>query len=178
VSNTERVHKRFWSAMAERYGRRWSDQYGPEASQAWRELINRFSPDDVKGALGMLKTEAPDHPPTQPQFETLLSKAAASRARIDRVDYLRGYWRSVVIDAVRSACRDRDPWPQDAVGFEAFVVEHRETLGASMRALLDELCDLERKTGQRTQGLLELAHQRAGQIVRTFRPIVQHEAAL
>lgn len=167
MSNTERIHRRFWSAMAERYGRRWSDQYGPEASAAWRELIDRYSPDDVKGALAMLKSEAPDHPPTQPQFEALLAKSV-QRSRGDGIDWRRAYWRSTVIAEVRHACTGRPGWPQTASEFEDFATAHRETLGVPMRELLDELCELELRTGQRTQGMDDHVRKSAARIVREF----------
>jgi hypothetical protein len=139
--------------MTERYGRRWTEQYGAEASPAWRELVNKFTLDDLKAALSRLSQEAPDFPPTLPQFEAILAKAANTK-RLDTTDYVRGYWRSVVIREI--ACNLG--YTQNTL--EPVIIANRKTLGASMRALLDEFDTLEKRTGQRTEGMLEACRER------------------
>lgn len=161
MSNTERVHKRFWSAMAERYGRRWTEQYGPESSPAWRELVNRYSPDEVKLALAELPKAAPEFPPTMPQFEAILAKVA-QRRRADTTDYIRGFWRSMVVLGVSTELG------HSAESLEPYVVAHRHTLGEAMRNLLDDLDSSERRIGQRTEGLLDTCARRCREIAVSF----------
>lgn len=144
--NTGKVHIRFWNAMTERYGRRWTEQYGPEASPAWRELVNKFMLDDLKAALAKLGQEAPDFPPTLPQFEAILVKASNAK-KVDTTDWVRGYWRSMVVAEVAQNLG------HSSVSLEPVVIANRDTLGAGMRDILDELDDLEKRTGQRTEGM-------------------------
>lgn len=146
MSNTNRVHQRFWSAMAERYGRRWTEQYGPESSPAWRELIDKYIPEDVKIALAELPKEAKEFPPTLPQFEAILVKCA-QRRKSDPTDYIRAYWRSEVVMQVAGLLG------HTSQTLEPFVVAHRETLGRAMRELLDTLDTSEKRMAQRTEGL-------------------------
>ena len=146
MSNTAKVHLRFWLAMTERYGRRWTEQYGTDPSPAWRELVDKYTPDDVKLALAELPKEAPDFPPTMPQFQAILAKAAQKR-KDDPTDYLRGYWRAAIVNEVATK-----------LGYtfetlEPVIVANRATLGKAMRDLLDALCDSERRTGQKTEGM-------------------------
>lgn len=60
-------------------------------------------------------------------------------------NYIRDYWRSAIVD---SFCRCLG---HTAASFEPVLVEHKTTLGVSMRALLDELEQQERRDG-RTEG--------------------------
>lgn len=160
MSNTNRIHQRFWSAMAERYGRRWTDQYGPESSPAWRELIDKFTPEDVKSALGELPKEAKEFPPTLPQFEAILAKTA-QRRKADPTDYARGYWRSAVVFGVAAELG------HTSHTLEPFVVAHRNSLGAAMRELLDTLDTAEKRMGQRTEGLYALCRDGCKKIAAT-----------
>src|SRR5690242_7176799 len=129
--NTGKVHVRFWNAMTERYGRRWTEQYGPEASPSWRELVNKFTLDDIKAALAKLGQEAPDFPPTMPQFEAILAKVANAK-RVDSTDYVRGYWRSLIVHEVAKNLG------HTFASLEPVIVANRHTLGTAMRELLDE----------------------------------------
>lgn len=144
---TAKIHVRFWNAMSERYGRRWTEQYGAEASPAWRELVNKFTIDDVKAALAKLSTEAPDFPPTLPQFEAILAKAAHAK-RIDTTDYVRGRWRAYVIRQVGiNLGLDWDT-------LEDTVIANKKTLGIGMRDVMDRFDTIEKNTGQLTDGML------------------------
>lgn len=149
--NTERMHKRFWSAMAERYGRRWAEQYGPDSSPAWRELIDRFTPEEVKAALAELPKKAPEFPPTLPQFEAILV-SCQQRNKGDTTDWIRGYWRSVIVNEVARVMIERK-FISAFAEFEDFLIAHRKTLGMSMKFLLDDVDSREKRTGQRTPGL-------------------------
>ena len=143
--------------MAERYGRRWTEQYGSEAGPAWRELIDKYTPDDVKAALAELPKEAKEFPPTLPQFEAILAKTA-QRKRADTTDYVRGYWRTAVIMGIT------EHLGHSYESLEPVVVAYRDTLGRSMHMLLDELDNSEKRMGQRTEGLHTLCAVRCREI--------------
>jgi hypothetical protein len=159
--NTAKIHVRFWNAMSERYGRRWTEQYGAEASPAWRELVNKFTIDDVKAALSKLSTEAPDFPPTLPQFEAILAKAANAK-RSDTTDYIRGAWRAYVIRQVGiNLGLDWDT-------LEATVIANKQTLGIAMRDVMDQFDTIEKNTGQRTDGMLTACRDKCAQLTDRF----------
>ena len=143
---TGKVHLRFWNAMTERYGRRWTEQYGAEASPAWRELVDKYTLDDIKAALAKLGDAAPDFPPTLPQFETILTKVSNAK-KVDTTNYVRGYWRSMITHE----CRAILGLTQEE--FERTLMDNRSTLGKRLASLVDEIETSERKMGQRTEGL-------------------------
>lgn len=159
--NTGKVHVRFWNAMSERYGRRWTEQYGAEASPAWRDLVNKFTLEDIKAALAKLGDIAPEFPPTLPQFETLLSKLASAK-KVDTTNYVRGYWRSMIVHDCRSLLG------QTFEQFEQTLIDNELTLGKRLRSLLDELESAERKTGQRTEGILSFCADRCREEIEAF----------
>lgn len=162
MSNTGKVHARFWTAMQQRYGiRRWNELYGENISPSWRELIDRFTPDDVKGALAQLPKQAPDFPPTLPQFEAILTKLAQSK-RIDSTDYLRGYWRSFIVFEMENNLGYR---------FESSfedVLRVQPALAQSMRSILDDICDMELRTGQRTDGMHLACRDKCADLAENF----------
>ncbi len=160
--NTGKVHVRFWNAMTERYGRRWTEQYGPEASPAWRDLVNKFTLDDIKVALSKLGNVAPEFPPTLPQFETILTKLASAK-KVDTTNYVRGYWRSMIVRECRVLLS------QTSEQFEQTLIENEVTLGKRLRGLLDELESAERKTDQRTEGILNFCAERCRLEMEAFR---------
>lgn len=137
--------------MGERFGKRWLDDYGDTPSRSWTDMLDRFTQEDISDALLRLK-DRPEHcrahPPTHAEFESMLAKAASLR-RVDQTDYIRGYWRSLITHEVRRNLG----YSYDEL--EPVIVANRETLGASMRALLDKFDELEKRTGQRTDGMHE-----------------------
>jgi hypothetical protein len=151
--------------MGQRYGlRRWAELYGETIAPAWRELIDKFTPDDVKAALGVLPKEAPDFPPTLPQFEAILAKVANAK-KVDSTDYARGWWRSLI---VHEAAQNLGYTTED---FEPVLVEHKQTLGIALRELLDEFDVLEKRTGQRTEGMEESCIARCAQLTECFQDL-------
>jgi hypothetical protein len=70
--------------MGERFGKRWLDDYGNEPTKSWKDLLDRFTPDDLAEALARLK-DRPEHnrshPPTHAEFEALLTSAARRNNR-------------------------------------------------------------------------------------------------
>jgi hypothetical protein len=162
MSNTAAVHERFWGAMAERFGKRWYDTYGPSATHAWRELLDRYSPRQIHAALDLMRTRAYEHPPTEPQFAELLVRASINKPTDDPAELRRGYWRSAIVHQVAQGLG------YDIVTLEPVLISHRESLGRACRDLLDDLDTLESRTGQRTEGQLTTCAERCRDIVRAF----------
>jgi|ERR1051325_1649688 hypothetical protein len=135
--------------MGERFGKRWLDEYGDKPTKAWTDLLDRYTQDDLSTALGKLKDrpeQSRAHPPTHAEFESMLAKVGAAR-KTDLTDYVRGYWRSAIVHEVgRNLGYNFDE-------LEPVMVANRQTLGASMRHLLDKYDGLEKTTGQRTEGM-------------------------
>ncbi len=175
MSLTNAVRKRFWSAMGERFGKRWLDEYGEIPTLAWREMIDRYTPSDIGGALELMALKGWQHPPTQPQFEPLLREASRHN-KPDEQDWRRGYWRSWIARYVAGDFLHRE-LISDMDAFEAYLIEHRHTLGKILLALLDELDSMERDTQQRTQGMEDLCMRRCREIGRGWRPPQVRETA-
>lgn len=172
MSNTKAVHRRFWQSMGERFGKRWLDDFGDEPSRAWTDLIDRYTPEDIAGALSLLSTRHErnrSHPPTHDEFEALLARAVNTK-RHDPTDYTRGFWRSLVISAVMTEARIiSEAWRSISYeAFEAIVIREQGTLGHSVCALIDNLAEAERRNGQRTLGLYETLTRRAREIALTY----------
>ncbi len=151
MSLTKAVHARFWKSMGERFGKRWIDEYGDIPTRAWCDLIDKFTQDDIAEALLRLKDRpehSRSHPPTHGEFEAILVKAAKLHEKPSQ-DFARGYWRSVIVHEVGRNLG------YSFSELEPVIVANRHTLGASMRALLDKFDDLEKRTGQRTDGMYE-----------------------
>lgn len=149
MSLTRAVHKRFWETMGERFGKRWLDEYGDKPTKAWTDMLDRYTQEDITEALTRLKDRpeaSRSHPPTHAEFELLLVRAAKKR-EVPSQDFVRGYWRSAIVHEVGKNLG----YSIDEL--ESVIVLNRATLGAGMRALLDKFDDLEKRTGQRTEGM-------------------------
>jgi len=156
--NTQKTHDRFWEAMRARFGLRWLTEFGDKPTPPWIQLLNRFTPLQLKEALELMVPEKFAHPPTMPQFEALLVRAAAKRPE-NTTDWSRGYWRSIVISQGA-----RDFWlakiiPRET-DFEPYLIQHRDELEGELHHLLDRAVMLERDTGQRTDGIHEMVRHR------------------
>jgi hypothetical protein len=147
--------------MGERFGKRWLEEYGPEPTRAWRDTLDRYTPTVIADALGALK-DRPErvraHPPTLDEFAAILV-SCDRKATPAAVDYSRGYWRSIVVrNLERDLCYERKLVKVEDL--EAYIARREKPFG-SLRQLLDELCDMERKnSGQRTLGMYQLAGER------------------
>lgn len=142
---------------------RWLTEFGDSPSAPWVALLNAYRPDDIKHALELMVEQKLAHPPTLPMFEALLKRAAHKMAP-QTVDYTRGFWRAIIVDHCSRMLVLRQTIT-NTEKFEQYLIENKTTLGQPMRALLDELCDLElRNQGQRTPGLFTLAHERCRNI--------------
>lgn len=172
MSLTNAVHKRFWSAMGERFGKRWLDEYDDKPTRAWRDMLDRYTPNDISGALTLMDGKGWQYPPTLPQFEPLL-KEAARHNKPDDQDWVRGYWRSVIVDRF-----SRDFWLGHLIpsmeDFEQYLIQHRDTLGVELRQLLDHVDGLEKRTGQRTEGMHELIYRASFKITHDLSPAYQY----
>lgn len=152
MTNTTAHHNRFWLSMSERYGKRWTEEYGPTPSKAWVEMLDKFTPKQIAAALVKLANESPIHPPTLPQLERLL--AVVSRAGTDdAVDFVRGYWRSSVVFMTEYELL-RENAITRCIDTEEYIRSHSATIGNELRRLMDELVDMENANrGQRTAGM-------------------------
>lgn len=152
--NTEKTHGRFWDAMRARFGIRWFTEFGDKPSAPWVQLLNRFTPDQLKEALELMAAEKLAHPPTLSQFEVILKRAAVKKPE-DTTNWVRNYWRSVIVDVLA-----RDFWLAKLIprmaDFEAHLVEHRDTLGQEAHTMLVCVEEMERRTGRRTDGMHEM----------------------
>lgn len=167
MSNTKKVHTRFWESMAQRFGKRWADEYGNEPTLAWRELIDRYKPTEIRGALDLMHAKGLQHPPTEPQFAELLSQAAtrSRKAEESAPELRRGYWRSAIVHLVAQDLGF------NTATFEPVLIENRLSLGNSMSMLLDEADDLEQRTGQRTHGIEDMVAKRCHEISFAFKSL-------
>jgi hypothetical protein len=68
------------------------------------------------------------------------------------VEDRRGYWRSSVVAACIRELKLKETIQYDEQ-FEAYLIRHRTTLGESLRNLLDTLCEMEERFGQRGPGM-------------------------
>jgi hypothetical protein len=150
--NTEKTHARFWDAMRARFGKRWTDEFGPQPTAPWVQLLNQHTPGHLRDALDLMAEQKLAHPPTLPQFEALLKKAS-NRGPKEGVDELRNFWRSVVIGTCmrNSALLNIVPWGEANLGKLPPTVY--EVAMAKCSELQEWACDAERTNGQRTPGL-------------------------
>lgn len=167
---SERDHKRFWAAMLERYGSRWAAQYGPNATQEWQDLIDRYEPAEVKAALAGLSKASPEFPPTLPQVEALLAKAAQA-AKGYEVNYRRGYWRTLIVAEMA------DLLGHTFGSLEHVIVAHKATLGAAMLNLLNDSEQAEVSAGERTWAMERECQRRCGEIAKGYPELRRDRAA-
>jgi hypothetical protein len=148
MTNTAKVHSRFWDAMRARFGARWISEQGSEPSAPWVQLLDQYTPNDISAALALMSQAKREHPPTLIEFERLLKRAGAER-NVAEQDWPRGYWRSCVISDVRFLMGygyDRDRFEE--------LVSDTSTLHEAMSKLVDDCVDMERRTpGPRTDSL-------------------------
>jgi len=164
--NTEKTHERFWEAMRARFGKRWLDEFGPAPTPPWIQLLNAHTPTQLRKALELMAQDKLAHPPTLPVFESLLRRAT-NKAPAESVDWSRGYWRSVIVFQItRQLVNANFVASEDQV--EQYVIDHKASLGAQLRELLNELCDLEQScNGQRTPGMYTLVESRVRETIGT-----------
>jgi hypothetical protein len=89
MPNSKRVQT-FWTRLKQWYGQRIVDAYGEEAPPDWARIIDYADNSQLKSALEKLKSIAPVHPPTFPQFEQAIKNVTAfsAPARRDIVEEL------------------------------------------------------------------------------------------
>lgn len=101
---------RVWERLRQWYGARLAEQYGDEPPADWCEAVNTATDDVIKLALRGVREKHVAHPPTLPEFETLLRKGAAVRSTAHSVDY-----RLLMVEHAIRFCRLSDaqrasPW--------------------------------------------------------------------
>lgn len=127
--------KRFWDAMTQMYGTRWTTNYGQTPSELWTLGIDSLTQAELKTAYRSLLVNGSAHPPTLPEFMALAqvdSKAKKSRfpepgtaawleerravmAAIAKQSAERGMtWTEAQREASRNALREvEDPRPRE-----------------------------------------------------------------
>jgi hypothetical protein len=162
---SKRIHTRFWADMIDRFGRRWAELYGPVPGEGWTQLLDRFEPSVIKSAVASLASLKAEFPPTMPQFETLLLKAEKAERAADDRNWIRDFWRTVIVDRVS--------WQlgYSFVSFEPVLIRHRYTLGAAMLELLNSLEEQERTRGYRTDQAGVWAVSECDRIARNHVPL-------
>ena len=166
--NTQKTHERFWEAMRARFGLRWLTEFGNKPTAPWVALLNQVTPEQLHAAIDLMAELKFAYPPTLPQFQALLKKAAEKKPT-ENVDCARGYWRSVIVNAVARAMIQRkyiSCWDD----FEQLMIQHHATLGAQIRSLLDDVYSREKNTGQRTPEMEVFAEDAARRIGSTWMP--------
>lgn len=161
--------------MRARFGLRWITEFGDKPTAPWVQLLNDFTPDAIRKALELMSDQKLQHPPTLPVFEALLRRAAAKHEGEHERDWVRGYWRSVIVHNCATYARIAGKIAT-LDDFEPYLVANQLDLGASLRSLLDELCDMEANNGgQRTPGIQDHAIARCTAVMRAF--VFTHSAA-
>lgn len=139
--------------MRARFGRRWVEEFGPEPTAPWLDLLGKYKPNHLRIAIDLLTAQRPMEMPTLPTFEALLQRASGKTP--DLRDHTRSYWRAVILLYVSTNLRAAGVVSTDE-DLERHLVTYKATLGVDLRKLLDEVCDLDaRNNGHRTSGMYD-----------------------
>lgn len=158
--------------MGERFGKRWLDEYGPKPTRAWEEAVRPWDASVISGALEMMGEKGWQHPPTLPQFQALLRDADRKYAK-PADDWVRGYWRTVIVHEATSAAHEY----RGIRNFEGYLVAHRNTIGAELRRLLDEVETTDKARGKRTDEDIRYCMERTRMILLDHFSLPTSEAA-
>lgn len=71
--------KRLWDRLGQWYGSRLAEQYGAEPPQDWCEVVDAADNDTVTRALADIRVKHLTHPPTFPEFNSIVRKAKHAR---------------------------------------------------------------------------------------------------
>jgi hypothetical protein len=153
--------RRMWMQFLQFYGTRFSEQFGPKATEAWCEIIDGASDEDLKAAIIACRNQYLQFPPSLPQFEALVNAAVAKRKGEEK-NQVRDYWRSAIIAEVMHRYGYRT-----LAEFEPVLVENKH-LGDPMRRLLDELENAEKAANTRSAAMWITCQRRCAEIVRAY----------
>lgn len=152
---------RFWRSMGERFGKRWLDEYGPEPTRAWEEALRPWDADVVRGALEMMGEKGWQHPPTLPQFQSLLRDAERKHPK-PAIDFVRGFWRTVIVDAAAHSMG------MSVQEFEPILARHGDELAGPLLWLLDEFDARDKTHGARSPEQVRWCEDRVRQTMAEF----------
>lgn len=160
MTNTAETSTRFWARMAELYGRKWVEEYGAEVPVSWRELLDKYTPTELKAGISALRMRSSQFVPTQPEVAQLLeqSRARAMNKSSDPNELRRGYWRSCIVEQVARNLG------YTGETLEPVVIANKSSLGRAMADLLNEVDESELRTGQRTPGHSQMVFEGAQRI--------------
>lgn len=158
MSTSNPILERFWRSMGERFGKRWLDEYGPQPTRAWAELLEPWTADTIRQALDAMGEKAWQHPPTLPQFQALIRDVDRREAAKGATDWIRGHWRTVVVTEGATAAG------LSLAQFEPWLLA-RPVLLDALRELLDYAANRERATSARSEALTREVIRRAREAV-------------
>ena len=78
TQSTQPRTARFWKAMTEMIGPRWTETYGEAPSPLWTSAIERMSDAQLKTAIARVMRSGTAHPPTLPEIFAYATKPAAT----------------------------------------------------------------------------------------------------
>lgn len=160
--------KRFWARMSQAFGKLWTDKHGAEPNAAWGKLIDDYPESSLRDALARMGENKWDYPPSLPIFASFLAKVHAGQ-QTGGQDFVAGFWRSVILAAIlRDGAVLYQVW---TFGTSLQTMPHTlaHAVITHVDALTAEISEMERRTGQRTQGMHEHAQKQIGQFLRALR---------
>ena len=173
MSNTRKLHDRFWAAMAERYGKRWAENTAPKSVKPGANCSIAIrpmrSPQRSKTCPSCARTPADDAAVRDLAAERHARKEPTLEGSHTRFLALRGGRQcrtSYAIVSYMARKRGADAMTPTHLRFEQIVISNKPTLGAAIRSLLEEMCEMEIRTGQRTDGMLMHCRDRSLELMR------------
>ena len=78
---------RFWKRLAQNYGAKLAEEYGPHPPEDWCAVIDRADDERLQKALVTIRAQHPNWPPTLGQFEATIPKRDMHRSdsTVDRL---------------------------------------------------------------------------------------------
>lgn len=101
--------ERVWTRLTQWYGKRFTEQYGEDATQDWCSAVDDATNDAVRLALSECRNKHTSWPPTLPEFEQLLQRSSKPSAAVgpSAVDRLTEY---VLANKPLTIAQIRMPW--------------------------------------------------------------------
>jgi 1,2-phenylacetyl-CoA epoxidase catalytic subunit len=76
----QRKLDRFWKAMLEMFGTRWTTAYGQTPSELWTLAVESLTAKELRTAYRALLASASPHPPTLPEFVAFARQDSGKKA--------------------------------------------------------------------------------------------------
>jgi hypothetical protein len=167
---------RFWHRMEEIYGALWISNYGTKPSIPWRDVLDRYTGEEIAEALEILITTKrhPKYPPSAVEWNSLCFDARTKRRQAgpNPNEQRRGYWRSVILHHISKALG------YDLTTFEAVLITNTTRdeqgivtggLGFALRELLNEMDTQEAVANYRSEAMERHAQRSCDAIALAYR---------